>query len=49
MKGRSVIKIKNVGSSVIDGNVPGDWVLIGVLVDKLPPRWVDGLVHVHSG
>ncbi len=40
MKGRKIIQLNNVGSSVIDGDVPGDWVLIGVLVDKLPPRWV---------
>jgi len=38
MKSRKVLKIKNVGSSVIDGDVPGDWVLIGVVVDKMPPR-----------
>ena len=39
MKGRKVIKIKNVGSSIIDGDIPGDWVLTGVVVDKLPPRY----------
>ena len=34
-----MIRIKKIASSVKkDGDIDGDWVIIGVIVDKLPPR-----------
>lgn len=38
MEGRKMIKIPNIASRVRGSDVEGDWVTIGVVVDKLPPR-----------
>lgn len=38
MSGRKMISIPKLSSKVKDGDIEGDWVTIGVIVDKLPPR-----------
>ena len=35
-----MISIPKLHSKMKDGDIEGDWVTIGVLVDKLPPRFV---------
>lgn len=40
MEGRKMIKIRNVSSKMKNGDFDSDWVTIGVVVDKLPPRSV---------
>ena len=38
MNGRKMISIPKLHSKMKDGDIEGDWVTIGVVVDKLPPR-----------
>lgn len=38
MEGRRMIRIPRLSSSLCGGDIEGDWVTIGVIVDKLPPR-----------
>eukprot|EP00731_Ephydatia_muelleri_P003820 Em0001g3820a len=38
MDGRKMVRIGSIGSKLKGGDVEGDWVTIGVLVDKLPPK-----------
>ena len=47
MEGRKAVRIRNVASEVKNGDVPGDWVVFGVVVDKLPPRCMEcgGMWH----
>ena len=40
MSGRKMISIPKLSSKVKDGDIEGDWVTIGVIVDKLPPRYM---------
>ena len=35
-----MISIPKLSSKVKDGDIEGDWVTMGVVVDKLPPRFV---------
>ncbi len=39
MEGRKMVKLKCLSSRMKNGDIEGDWVTIGVIVDKLPPRW----------
>ena len=38
MEGRKMVRIRSLSSKVKNGDMEGDWVTIGVVVDKLPPR-----------
>ena len=38
MKGRRMVSIRSLPHTVKDGDINGDWVTIGVIVNKLPPR-----------
>ena len=38
MKGRKMIRIPNISSRVKGSDIEGDWVTVGVVVDKLPPK-----------
>lgn len=38
MQGRKMIKIPSISSRVKGSDIEGDWVTMGVVVDKLPPR-----------
>ena len=38
MQGRKMIKIPNISSRVRGSDIVGDWVTVGVVVDKMPPR-----------
>ena len=38
MGGRKMIHLPRLASHVKDGDIEGDWVTIGVIVKKLPPR-----------
>lgn len=38
MDGRKMLRIASIGSKLQGRDVEGDWVTIGVLVDKLPPK-----------
>ena len=38
MQGRKMVKIPNISSRVRGSDIEGDWVTMGVVVDKLPPR-----------
>ena len=38
MKGRRMIRIPQILSNIKDGDIDGDWVTIGVIVYKLPPK-----------
>ena len=40
MTGRKMVRIPRLSSRVKDGDIEGDWVTIGVIVDKLPPKSV---------
>ena len=35
MEGRKMVKIPHIVAKVKDGDIEGDWVTIGVIVDKL--------------
>lgn len=39
MSGRKMIKIPRIPSRIRGDDIEGDWVTIGVIVDKLPPRY----------
>ena len=43
MSGRKMIKIPRIPSRIRGDDIEGDWVTIGVIVDKLPPRY--DIVH----
>ena len=47
MDGRKMVSIPKLHSKVKDGDIEGDWVTIGVVVDKLPPRQVHTHTHTH--
>ena len=38
MEGRKMVKVPRIVAKVKDGDIEGDWVTIGVIVDKLPPK-----------
>ena len=38
MQGRKMVRIPRLASRAKGGDIEGDWVTIGVVVDKLPPR-----------
>ena len=38
MTNRKMIKVPVVCSHVRDGDIAGDWVTIGVVVSKMPPK-----------
>ena len=38
MEGRKMIRLPQVALRAKGGEIEGDWVTIGVVVDKLPPR-----------
>ena len=38
MKGRKMIHIPQIYHKIKDGDIEGDWVTIGVIIHKLPPR-----------
>lgn len=38
MKNRRLIKISRIEKSMKNGDIEGDWVTIGVLVDKMPQK-----------
>ncbi len=40
MEGRRMVHVPQIVSRSKEGDVEGDWVTIGVIVDKLPPRYV---------
>lgn len=46
MDGRKMVSIPKLHSKVKDGDIEGDWVTIGVIVDKLPPRQVHTCTRV---
>lgn len=39
MEGRKMIKIRNISHQLKSEAAVGDWVTIGVVVGKLPPRY----------
>ena len=45
MEGRKMVKVKSVPSMLKNGDIADDWVTIGVVVDKLPPRLVHVVTH----
>ena len=38
MDGRKMIRLPNIGSHLKGSDIEGDWVTMGVVVDKLPPK-----------
>ena len=46
MSGRKMISIPKLHFKMKDGDIEGDWVTIGVIVDKLPPRQVATHTHI---
>ncbi len=38
MNGRKMIRLSRLAAKATGGDVAGDWVTIGVIVDKLPPK-----------
>jgi minichromosome maintenance protein 10 len=38
MEGRKMIKLHRIASKVKDGDIEGNWVTIGVIIEKLPPK-----------
>ena len=38
-----MVRIPKISNKMRDGDVEGDWVTMGVVVDKLPPRWGGGV------
>ena len=38
MKGRRLVKISRIGKTMKDGDIEGDWVTVGVLVEKIPQK-----------
>ena len=49
MDGRKMVSIPKLHSKVKDGDIEGDWVTIGVIVDKLPPRQLQSAcVHIRT-
>ena len=34
-----MVRIPRISSRIKDGDIEGDWVTMGVVVDKLPPRY----------
>ena len=48
MDGRKMVSIPKLHSKMKDGDIEGDWVTIGVIVDKLPPRQVHVHTHTHT-
>ena len=43
-----MVSIPKLHSKVKDGDIDGDWVTIGVIVDKLPPRQVYTYMHTNK-
>ena len=49
MEGRKMVKVPRIVAKVKDGDIEGDWVTIGVIVDKLPPKdSVKVNMHTHT-
>ena len=42
VKSRKIVRIPKISNKMRDGDVESDWVTMGVVVDKLPPRWGGG-------
>ena len=40
MQGRKMVRIPRITSRMKDGDIEGDWVTMGVVVEKLPPRYL---------
>jgi len=38
MKGRRLVKISRIEKTMRDGDIEGDWVTVGVLVEKIPQK-----------
>ena len=57
MEGHKMVKVPRIVAKVKDGDIEGDWVTIGVIVDKLPPKdsvkvsrhtYVSAHTHTHA-